>query len=249
RYSSAAELAADVRRHLSNEPIRARPPSALYQLRKFARRNKALVGGVAAVMLALLAGLIGTTVFAVRESRQRAQAEHNAALGNEEKARADEEKKEALRHAYRASLAAAAAALQNHDVADAARHLDDKMTEELRDWEWRHLHSRLDDRSSRIEIEPGASCFLLPGPQGIQVAQLVPKTHLRLADLDGKRPRTISLDGNLARATDVLQTKDGLRFVEWAKDKTLSLWDEKGALRLRLTPGKDAECGSPSLVR
>src|SRR5262249_28279294 len=151
--------------------------------------------------------------------------------------------------AYRARLAAAAAALQNHDVADAARHLDDKMTEELRDWEWRHLHSRLDDRSSPIAIEPGASCFLLPGPEGIQVAQLVPKTHLRLADLDGKRPRTISLDGNLARATDVLQTKDGLRFVEWAKDKTLSLWDETGALRLRLTPGKDVESGFPTLVR
>src|SRR5262249_57973183 len=76
RYPSAAELAEDVRRHLRNEPIRARPPSALYQLRKFARRNKALVGGVAAVMAALVAGLIGTTIFAVRESRQRGEAEH-----------------------------------------------------------------------------------------------------------------------------------------------------------------------------
>src|SRR5262249_60422297 len=74
RYPSAAELAADIRRHLRNEPIRARPPSALYQLRKLARRNKALVGGVAAVMLALGAGLIGTTIFAVRESRQRGEA-------------------------------------------------------------------------------------------------------------------------------------------------------------------------------
>jgi WD40 repeat protein/predicted Ser/Thr protein kinase len=249
RYASAAELAADLRRHLRNEPIQARPASALYQLGKFARRNKTLVGGVAAVMLALIAGLIGTTLFAMREARQRDQAEHNATVANEQKARADEEKKAALRHAYRASLAAAAGALQGDDVADAARHLDDKMTEELRDWEWRHLHSRLDDRSSRIPIEPGASCFLLPGPEGIQVAQLVPKTHLCLADLDGKRPRTISLDGNLARATDVLQSKDGLRFVEWAKDKTLSLWDETGALRLRITPGKDVECGSPSLVR
>src|SRR5262249_48641098 len=83
RYPSAAELAADVRRHLNNEPIRARAPSALYQLRKFARRNRALVGGVAAVLLALVAGLIGTTLFAVREARQRGEADHNAALADE----------------------------------------------------------------------------------------------------------------------------------------------------------------------
>src|SRR6185503_10756928 len=46
RYPSAQALADDIRRHLSDEPILARPPSALYQLSKFARRNKALVGGV-----------------------------------------------------------------------------------------------------------------------------------------------------------------------------------------------------------
>src|SRR5262249_20655779 len=85
RYPSAGERAPDTRRHLRNEPIRARRASALYQLRKFARRNKALVGGVAAVVLALVAGLIGTTLFAVREARQRGQAEHNATLANEEK--------------------------------------------------------------------------------------------------------------------------------------------------------------------
>src|SRR5262249_56145107 len=43
RYASAGELAADIRRHLSHEPIRARPPAALYQQRKFARRHGALV--------------------------------------------------------------------------------------------------------------------------------------------------------------------------------------------------------------
>ena len=45
RYSSAAALAADIRRYLADEPIMARPASTTYQLRKFARRHKALVIG------------------------------------------------------------------------------------------------------------------------------------------------------------------------------------------------------------
>ena len=44
RYTSAAELAADIRRYLTDQPIVARPPTATYQLKKFARRNRALAG-------------------------------------------------------------------------------------------------------------------------------------------------------------------------------------------------------------
>lgn len=58
RYQSAADLAADVRRFLRHEPVMARPATALYQLRKFARRNRAAVGGMLATMAALVVGII-----------------------------------------------------------------------------------------------------------------------------------------------------------------------------------------------
>lgn len=58
RYPSARALAEDVRRHLENAPISARPASTIYQLRKFARRNKALVGGVAATLVVAVCGTI-----------------------------------------------------------------------------------------------------------------------------------------------------------------------------------------------
>ena len=40
RYETVSGLAADVRRYLNHEPVVACPPSSLYQLRKFARRNR-----------------------------------------------------------------------------------------------------------------------------------------------------------------------------------------------------------------
>ncbi len=55
RYPSAAALAADIRRYLNQEPIAARPRSALYQLRKFAARNRAFV------VATLLAFILGQT--------------------------------------------------------------------------------------------------------------------------------------------------------------------------------------------
>jgi tetratricopeptide (TPR) repeat protein len=74
RYESAAALAADVRHFLADEPIVARPASALYQLRKFARRNKALVGAVTVAFVALAAGTVVATSQAVRASAEAARA-------------------------------------------------------------------------------------------------------------------------------------------------------------------------------
>jgi tetratricopeptide (TPR) repeat protein len=76
RYQSPAELAADVRRYLKDEPIVARPPSTFYQLRKFARRNKVLVGGVVVSFVILLAGAGGITwqLMQTREEAARATA-------------------------------------------------------------------------------------------------------------------------------------------------------------------------------
>jgi serine/threonine protein kinase/tetratricopeptide (TPR) repeat protein len=74
RYASAAALADDIRRYLTDQPITARSPSASYQLQKFARRHKALVGGVAAVFVVLVSGIVASTSQAVRASRAEANA-------------------------------------------------------------------------------------------------------------------------------------------------------------------------------
>lgn len=81
RYASAAELAADLRRYLADEPIVARPASTIYQVKKFARRHRALVFGVAAVFVTLTAGIIvagGAALVAMSERKRAEQALEDA---------------------------------------------------------------------------------------------------------------------------------------------------------------------------
>ena len=97
RYAATSELAADLRRFLDDEAILARPPSAAYQLRKFARRNRGLVTGLAIALLALLLGAAGTVwglLDALQQQRiataaaARATTERDRALSAEQEARA-----------------------------------------------------------------------------------------------------------------------------------------------------------------
>ena len=75
RYQSAFGLAQDIRRYLAGEAINARPPSLLYQMRVFARRNKTLFGAVAAVFIVLVAGIIVSTSMYRTAQRERLRAE------------------------------------------------------------------------------------------------------------------------------------------------------------------------------
>ncbi len=229
RYTSAAELAADLRRFLANEPIQARPPSALYHLRQFSRRHKSLVAGVAATGAALVLGLAGTIVFAVAETRQRGQAEQNALT-------AINEKQAALYQAYRACLAAASSALQNHDVGDAARQLE-VAPGQLRGWEWYHLQSRLDDSSSVFSLPPEGGT-LIPGHDQLMIGVWT-SAGLRLTNLDGVDQGFVPLGPEYKRHGGVARTHKGLRVTAWHGNSSFDLFDEAGKVLCHVVPPKD----------
>ena len=79
RYSSVEALAEDLRRHLSGEPVQARPPGSLYRTAKFVNRHRAGVALGAALLLALILGLAGTAwqarVAAAERDRARVAAQ------------------------------------------------------------------------------------------------------------------------------------------------------------------------------
>jgi Flp pilus assembly protein TadD/tRNA A-37 threonylcarbamoyl transferase component Bud32 len=127
RYASAAELAADLRRWLNNEPIQARPPGAWYRLRKFTARNRALVGGVTATIVALLLGVAGVSAAlwqTWQESVRRAAALEDANRENQRAVKAENNLRVELTHA---NIQAARLAAQRGEWRTALVHYDEAL--------------------------------------------------------------------------------------------------------------------------
>jgi serine/threonine protein kinase/WD40 repeat protein len=74
RYETAGSLALDLQHYLRDEPVEACPPSVSYRLRKFVRRNRGPVLAAASIVLALVAGIIGTTWGMIHATDARAVA-------------------------------------------------------------------------------------------------------------------------------------------------------------------------------
>ncbi|MHC4178494.1 MAG: WD40 domain-containing protein [Planctomycetota bacterium] len=118
RYETADDLGKDVTRYLNDEPVEACPPSAVYRLRKFARRHRTMFAAGAAVIMALVVGAAVSTAQAIRATkaeglaedrltvadrqtrlakRQQQLAEHQKKLALQQERLAQQQKEEAVR--------------------------------------------------------------------------------------------------------------------------------------------------------
>jgi WD40 repeat protein/serine/threonine protein kinase len=77
RYDTANGLAADIQRHLQNEPVTARPPSSVYLLQKLIRRNRVAFAGGMAVAIVLVVGAAVSTWQAVRATQARTESDRS----------------------------------------------------------------------------------------------------------------------------------------------------------------------------
>jgi tetratricopeptide (TPR) repeat protein len=75
RYAAAGIMAEDIDNYLTGAPLIAGPESGLYHIKKFVKRHQALVTGLAAVVAVLVAGVIVSTLFAIGQTRARAEAQ------------------------------------------------------------------------------------------------------------------------------------------------------------------------------
>ena len=217
RFQSARELAADIRRYLHDEPILARPASTLYQLRKFAKRNRALVTAVAVVLLSLIASTIVSARFAISELAQRRIAE---------------------RRAHRANVLAASAELLERAPSRARALLEQSGTADRASWEWRHLNATLNDGDIVLHGHAAAVTTLAFLGDGRVVSGSEDQT-LRIWSPDDDAPPLV-LRGHDAAVVRVLDDPTRHRLVSAASDGRLLGWDvATGAVTCKW------DCGAP----
>jgi WD40 repeat protein len=150
----------DIKRHLENQPVIARPPTAAYRFQKAWRRNKAVF--VAGITVILTIGIGGAASMwqAVVAWRARAQSEESSRLAraNEQTAneqskiaeaatlRAEQQETEMRRRAYAADMNLAHQAVRMGNLGKGLdllnRYRPAAGQEELRGWEWRYLWGR-----------------------------------------------------------------------------------------------------------
>jgi serine/threonine protein kinase/tetratricopeptide (TPR) repeat protein len=78
RYGSPSELAADIQRHLQDQPVLAGPPSASYRASKFVHRHRFGVGVAVAAVALLVAFATTMALQARRIARERDRANREA---------------------------------------------------------------------------------------------------------------------------------------------------------------------------
>jgi serine/threonine protein kinase/WD40 repeat protein len=143
RYESASALALDIRRHLLDEPILARPPSLVYLGQKLFRRHRAATWAAIASALVLVAGGNFSAWQAVRATRAEREQARLRSVEKDLLRRAEEKEHLAHRRAYAADMNLAQQALANDNLGLAIslldRHRPAAGETDLRGWEWRYL--------------------------------------------------------------------------------------------------------------
>jgi WD40 repeat protein len=191
RYETANGLASDLKRHLSNEPVVARPPSAAYKFQKAIRRNKLAFAAAAAVAAALVIGITVSSWQAIEAKRARtaeeeqrmaaqterdnaktAQAEAERAQQAEKQARlqADADKKEAERRLYFADMNLVQEAWEQNNIDRMRQLLTETQESPYRGFEWYYWPAQTHLALKTIRSHFGAVYTVAISPDGNRMA-------------------------------------------------------------------------------
>ncbi|MES2465658.1 MAG: protein kinase [Verrucomicrobiota bacterium] len=134
RYETANGLAMDIKRHLANEPITARPPGMAYRIRKMIRRNRLAFAAAAVVFPSLLFGVGGVIFVQFRANQGYRQ------------------------QLYVSEFERAKTAWQAGQSAGLRESLE-RCPAELRNWEWNFLYQHADRWESTVVLKAAGTIW------------------------------------------------------------------------------------------
>ena len=176
RYDTANGLAADIHRYQKSEPVVARPPSPFYSFQKAWRRNKVAYASGAIVIVALVTGLLISSVGFKRalQAQDLADRQRKLAIRNADKAEAEKQRAQALSEESKQNLYYSLVAQAYREVLanrpSDALHLLERCPERLRDWEWHYLQNRCFSDAPLVTTIPTALQKLAISPTGRHLA-------------------------------------------------------------------------------
>jgi len=262
RYETVSSLAADVKRHLNEEPVEAGPPGATYRIGKFIRKHRRTVAAVATIVGIIIIGLVVSTSMYVLANRARqneavarTKAEQAKVIAEQAKKAEQEQrnlaetKAEDLRRSLYVNSIQLADAKYREGNIRRVRELLESCPNDLRGWEW--------DRLNYIRDE---SIMTLSGTSDQSIRPAWGKDdciHAAMLDPDGKRIVSGHLDG-IIRVWDSVTGKklrefrahgrelwslavssNGQRVVSGGSDQTIKVWDTETFEMIRTIPGQE----------
>jgi len=207
RYETANGLATDLRRHLNNEPVVARPPSRAYRFHKLVRRNKLAFAAASVIMVGLIIGFL--CVLWQSAGRQRALAETRLLL-------------------YATDMNSAQQALELMNLGRAVelleRHRPVTGQRDLRGFEWRYLWQLCQgDEQATLRGHTDTVTCVAFSPDGRFLASSSKDKTVRLWEVTSQRPFR-ALPDKPGAIYSVAFSADGSQLIA-AGDSGVNIWE------------------------
>ena len=254
RYRSASELSDDIQNYLKGVPLIAGPESTAYRVRKFMRRNRALVTATAAVAAAIIVGLVVSTAMYFQAEKARGIAEEARTAEAQQRQIAEAETKRAKELAetqrkqlYFNHIALADVAYRDTNI-HRLRELLESCPADLRGWEWYRLNHIFDQARMTIRGHESAVACVAFSPDGKRIVSGSVDKTIKVWDA-ATGAELMTLRGHEGDVTCVLFSPDGKHIVSGSDDKTVKVWDTATGAELMTLRGHSDKVWSVAFSR